>query len=278
MDRTSGDITDEELARIDDAIAAINRVANLYSVAVTEVADPTEATTILQLASSSALGGVAEGTLGCEFNGYITIIQGWNWYTGDDKTSISANMFDFETIVAHELGPALGLGHSTDSNSVMAPMLGAGEVRRVLTIQDLAIPDLDTTPCGLHVTGGHGDNNRGGSGTNRRFTSTPVERLNVHPLPVVESGLLELLNALPVAATRVGCPAIWMGETRYEGREAVLLEQIAPEGRLGGDRHNARSKDIHTDEVRATKIETWLTGTSSELQFNNEESGVDGTR
>ena len=54
--------------------------------------------------------------LGC-YNGpnsEITLLQGWNWYAGADPSQIGAGQYDFETTVTHELGHALGLGHSAD--------------------------------------------------------------------------------------------------------------------------------------------------------------------
>src|SRR5262249_4091404 len=78
-----------------------------------------------------------------------------NWFAGAG-TGVGANQYDFQTVVTHELGHALGLGHSADVNSVMAPTLGTGQARRNLSVADLAIPDVCTGPCGLHVAGWSG--------------------------------------------------------------------------------------------------------------------------
>src|SRR5205823_4079662 len=59
--------------------------------------------------------------------------------------AIDAVQFDLQTIVTHELGHALGLGHSTDPASVMFSNLDAGQVKRGLTVQDLKLPDHDDT-------------------------------------------------------------------------------------------------------------------------------------
>jgi hypothetical protein len=37
------------------------------------------------------------------------MIQGWNWYAGADPAQIGSDQFDFQTVVTHELGQALGL-------------------------------------------------------------------------------------------------------------------------------------------------------------------------
>jgi hypothetical protein len=51
----------------------------------------------------------------------------------------------------HELGHALGLGHSADATSVMYATLGAGVANRVMTSADLNVPDFDNGACGLHA-------------------------------------------------------------------------------------------------------------------------------
>ena len=153
VDNTSGDLTADELARIQDAVTAANAVTAPYGVAVTEVTDPTLADVTLNMDTTSAVGGYADGVLGCTTDaGQITIINGWNFYAGSDGTQIGSAQYDFETVVTHELGHALGLGHSTNSTSVMYATLNTGAVNRTLTTADLNVPDSDKTgACGLHA-------------------------------------------------------------------------------------------------------------------------------
>jgi hypothetical protein len=122
-------------------------------VAFTEVTDPTLADVTLNMDTTSAVGGFADGVLGCTTDaGQITIINGWSFYAGSDGTQIGSAQYDFETVVTHELGHALGLGHSTDNTSVMYATLNTGTVNRTLTTPDLNVADSDTTgACGLHA-------------------------------------------------------------------------------------------------------------------------------
>jgi hypothetical protein len=69
------------------------------------------------------------------------MIEGWNWYAGSDPTQIGPGQYDFETTVLHELGHALGLGGSTDPGSPTFETLAPGRTHRVVTTQDLNIPD-----------------------------------------------------------------------------------------------------------------------------------------
>jgi hypothetical protein len=68
-------------------------------------------------------------------------VSGWNWYTGADPSAIAPGQFDFETVVAHELGHALGLGEGSDPASVMYPYLASGVARRALSSGDLGSID-----------------------------------------------------------------------------------------------------------------------------------------
>jgi hypothetical protein len=151
VDNSAGNLTADELAAIDAGVGVVDGTVNPYGVNVTETTDPTAADVVVTVADSTALGGAADGVLGCESDGLITLVSGWSWYAGTDPTQITAGQYDFETVFIHELGHALGLGHSTDTTSVMYPTLAAGTTDRALTAADLNVADTASGACGLHA-------------------------------------------------------------------------------------------------------------------------------
>jgi parallel beta-helix repeat protein len=152
VDNSNGDLNSDELARVQDAVNSVEATVAPYGVVINEVTDPTQANVTLTMNSTSSLGGVAQGVLGCTDDAdQVTMIQGWNWYAASDPTQVGAGQYDFETAVMHELGHVLGLGHSSSSTSVMYASLATGTANRVLTTADLSVPDSDSGPCALHA-------------------------------------------------------------------------------------------------------------------------------
>jgi hypothetical protein len=133
----AGYFTANELNRILDAITTWNSLLAPYNVTISEVTDPTQANLVLDNAISGAAGSYADGVLGSFSPGEVTMIQGWNWYDGSDPTQIGADQYDFQTVVEHELGHALGLSGSSDPNSAMNETLTTATVRRTLAVADL---------------------------------------------------------------------------------------------------------------------------------------------
>src|SRR5262249_7555859 len=144
-----------ELARIQDAITGLDNVLVPYHVQITEVSDPSLANLTLDMSSTSPCGSAADGVLG-SYNAdasEITLLQGWNWYAGADPRQFGANQYDFQTTVTHELGHALGLGHSPIVDSPMHDTLSSGVARRVLPVSDLNIPEPPEGAEPLTATG-----------------------------------------------------------------------------------------------------------------------------
>ena len=143
VNEPSGNFSADELARIQDAINAWDAILAPYNVSITEVSDPSLANVVIDTSTTSAAGGASSGVLGCYdgATGEITLIQNWNWYAGADPSQIGAGQYDFETTVTHELGHALGLGHSADPSSPMYATLATGVADRTPSTQDLNIPD-----------------------------------------------------------------------------------------------------------------------------------------
>jgi predicted outer membrane repeat protein len=134
-------VSADEQARFDEAIAALDATFGPYGVDLVDVGvgDAADAVVQVDIAATSAAGGAGDGVLGCTVAGQITLVTGWNWYTGADPSAIGADQYDLETIMVHELGHAVGLGHSGDANSVMYPYLASGQSRRAVTAQDLSV-------------------------------------------------------------------------------------------------------------------------------------------
>jgi hypothetical protein len=130
----------EEHARFLDALAVLNEAFGDHGVTLIELQDRAAVEVVLNvaLASTSPCGDVSDGVLGCTAGGGITVLDGWNWHWGEDATRIDHQQFDFQTVVTHELGHAIGLDHSGDPDSVMYFALAPGVTRRGLTENDLA--------------------------------------------------------------------------------------------------------------------------------------------
>jgi hypothetical protein len=140
----AGYFTANELNRIQDAITTWNTLLSPYNVTIYETTDPTQANMVLDNNTTSAAGSYSDGVLGSFTEGEITMVQGWNWYDGSDPTQIATDQYDFQTVVTHELGHALGLSGNSDPNSPMNELLAPGVTFRNPSVSDLelrAAPD-----------------------------------------------------------------------------------------------------------------------------------------
>lgn len=133
----AGAMTDVQRLRVHDAIASLNEKINSYGVLLTEARRDSENSIRIAIVNDSECGDALAGVLGCTEDGNeISILSGWDWYTGADPSQIGQQQFDFQTVVMHELGHAIGLNHSSDSSSVMYDSLTPGLAGRTLSSLD----------------------------------------------------------------------------------------------------------------------------------------------
>ncbi|HEY2785006.1 MAG TPA: choice-of-anchor Q domain-containing protein [Fimbriiglobus sp.] len=148
-----GHFTAAERDRIHDALVQIDGLVAPFGVDVTEVSDPNAANLVIDSATTTPLGGMAEGVLAVydPSDSEITLVEGWTWYDGPTTSSVPSSQFDFQTAVVHELGHALGLGHLPDPASVMYESLPTGTAKRSLLTSDLNIGNEHGLPGALHA-------------------------------------------------------------------------------------------------------------------------------
>ena len=150
VDSPVGDSAGAEQAAITAALADLNSALSPLGISLVEVsADQTSSAEIhIHFAPTSAIGGVDQGVLGTYSwaTGDITLIEGWQWYYGANPSQIAPNQYDFQTVVTHEIGHALGLGENSDSSSAMDLYLTAGRVNRQLAAPDLSAIRQELSP------------------------------------------------------------------------------------------------------------------------------------
>ena len=209
IDDSGGFLTANELGRIHDAIAGLDLLLTPYGVSITEVFDPAEANLVIDIGLDSAAGSAADGVLGCETTAAtgseITIVQGWSWYTGSDPTAIGSDQYDFQTVVTHELGHVLGLGHNGDLSSVMYARLATGTIRRTMTVVDLNIPDPPDGDADALLAAGYQKANTAES-RSRSITVNPAAGLSLAgPMGLTKGGVAStVLVPAAVAFKSVG--------------------------------------------------------------------------
>jgi predicted outer membrane repeat protein len=240
----------DEQARFDDAIAALDATFGSYGVNLVDVGatDAADAIVQVEIADTSAAGSAADGVLGCTVAGHITLLTGWNWYTGADPSAIGAGQYDFETIVTHELGHAIGLGHSGDTSSVMYPYLASGVVSRTVTTQDMSVLEAATgttpepllaappNPAAAHVVPSNGVGQAVvsgiGAGIGQRMPTSDLARNLFFAL------LSASPDALPLGSRQLSVTSAEPGRTEnLAGRDAFF-------GTLGADRLPSQNVDV----------------------------------
>lgn len=77
---------------------------------------------------------LANTTGGC--NSKVVAINSAKRWAAPLTGSTPSDRFDFESVILHEIGHAIGISHSAASGAVMRPSISAGVQRRVLTADD----------------------------------------------------------------------------------------------------------------------------------------------
>ena len=142
LTHATGTVTADQEARLIDTLDELNTKLQPYGLNLVVLDGQTQADATLhaEIAATSPCGDAAAGILGCTSGpGEITILDGWDWYSGADMAGINFGQFDFQTVLTHELGHAVGMSHSGDELSVMYGWLAGGDTRRDLTNDDLSL-------------------------------------------------------------------------------------------------------------------------------------------
>jgi hypothetical protein len=137
----AGSLDAGQVARIEQAVATINAGLAPYGASIRQLDSITDdAPTIrFEIANTSVCGTAAQGVLGCSSEtGEITLLQGWNWYADADASSVGSDQYDYQTVVIHELGHSVGMGHSVSTSSFMYGSLDTGTARRSVSASELA--------------------------------------------------------------------------------------------------------------------------------------------
>jgi hypothetical protein len=215
----AGVLTADEHARLQDAIRAWNTALVPFHVAITEVSTAAAANLFLDTGPTSLSGGSDDGVLGsytpATVGSDITIVQGWNWYTGSDPTAIAAGQYDFQTVLTHELGHVLGLGHSPDASSAMFAFLAPSVAHRTPTVADIS--GASPTPA-----------------EDRPSTDqSPTARLD----PALVGALLNRETTEAIASTNLETSARAdqsSASAGFTGRTVADLASLVPEARPSG--------------------------------------------
>ncbi len=144
QDDTGNGIDPSELNQVGEAMTSLNSALGSFGVNLSWADSGADADVHIHFAATTPEGGAADGVLGftTEQND-VYLVEGWDFYTGADPTGIGAGQYDFQTLVEHELAHTVGLGESSDPNSVMYEYLSPGTARRTFTDANLSAINSD---------------------------------------------------------------------------------------------------------------------------------------
>ena len=147
QDDTGNGIDPSELNQVGEAMTYLNSALGSFGVNLSWADSGADADVHIHFAATTPEGGAADGVLGftTEQND-VYLVEGWDFYTGADPTGIGAGQYDFQTLATHELAHTVGLGESSDPNSVMYEYLSPGTARRTFTDANLKRDQLGRRP------------------------------------------------------------------------------------------------------------------------------------
>ncbi len=145
QDDTGNGLDPNEFSDIGAAMTYLNDALGSFGVYLSWAAPGTDADVHIHFASNTPYGGAGDGVLGftTATNDVYLVTTGWSFYTGADPSAIGAGQYDFLTLATHELAHTVGLGESSDPNSVMYEYLAPGTVRRTFTDSNLSLINTD---------------------------------------------------------------------------------------------------------------------------------------
>lgn len=252
VDNSSGGFSSDELARIDAAIAGIQLLVSPYgaNIFVVDGSVGSNANIVLASGTTSVLGGMAEGILGVSTSdGGITIIDGWNWYAGNDAGAIGAGQFDFQTVITHEVAHSIGLGHNDTASSVMFPALATRDIRRALVFADL-----------------NTDGEQGGSGLHAEAIFAVGYSPEVVTAELDSRPLNSARNFSTSRSTGFAATPLW----------SIVKELTTDKSQNAATPDVTNSRDLNTGLRRAAKKSAWRSAIgSTEVETLAESQGID---
>jgi len=142
----------------------------------------------------------------------IRICDEWNW---DDGPGTVGGRFDIQSVICHEYGHALGLGHSAVSGATMTPAVSAGSttlrsiapddiagIQCIYGVASVTKPTISATVANAGTLTIYGTN-YGATGNEVWFTNSAITATGVDPIvrvTSVNSNGTDLSVSIPAAA------------------------------------------------------------------------------
>ncbi len=155
------------------------------------------------------------------------VYRDWSWDPGVDYPA--ASEFDFQSVVLHELGHAIGFDHSSDGNAVMFPSASPGESsKRNLGLDDIAGMQQAGSAYGtIQTTSRHRFAGASPAPTGWFDEGESIPGAILGAPAVAHSPLLDSSSFYAVALTRATDRAVLFGRTNGMTNAPAGFTQIA---------------------------------------------------